>query len=63
MSVSCDCYMLSGRGPCDGPITRPDDCYQLLCVYLHVIEELQTEGLGALWLSSSGGGGKILFLL
>jgi len=24
MSVSCECCVLSGRGPCSGPITRPE---------------------------------------
>lgn len=24
MSLSCECYMLSGIGLCDGPITRPE---------------------------------------
>jgi hypothetical protein len=27
MSVSCERYMLSGRGLCDGPITRPEKSY------------------------------------
>ena len=25
MSVSCECCVLSGRGLCDGPITRPEE--------------------------------------
>jgi hypothetical protein len=24
--VSCECYVLSGRGPCDGPIPFPEAC-------------------------------------
>ena len=32
MSVSCECYVLSGRGLCVGPITRPEDSYRVLCV-------------------------------
>ena len=31
MNVTCECCVLSGRGLCDGPITRPEcgvcDCY------------------------------------
>jgi hypothetical protein len=28
MSVSCEfCVLLSGRGLCDGPITRPEESY------------------------------------
>ena len=32
MSVSCDCCVLSGRGLCDGPITRQEESYRLWCV-------------------------------
>jgi len=27
MSFFCECCVLSGRGPCDGPITRPEESY------------------------------------
>ena len=30
MSVSCQCSVLSGRGLCDGPITRPG--YSYVCL-------------------------------
>ena len=29
MSVSCECYALSGRGLCDGPITCPEESYRV----------------------------------
>ena len=29
MSVSCECCVLSGRGLCDGPITCPEESYQV----------------------------------
>ena len=29
MSVCCECCMLSGRGLCDGLITRPEESYRL----------------------------------
>jgi hypothetical protein len=29
---SCESCVLSGRGLCDGPIPRPEKCYQLCCV-------------------------------
>ena len=29
MSVCCECLMLSGRGLCDGLITRPEESYRL----------------------------------
>jgi hypothetical protein len=32
MSVSGECCMLSGRGLCDGMITRPEECYRVRCV-------------------------------
>jgi len=32
MSVCCECCVLSGRGLCDGLITRPEESYQLWCV-------------------------------
>jgi hypothetical protein len=32
MSVSCGCCVLSGRGLCDGLITRPEESYRLWCV-------------------------------
>jgi hypothetical protein len=32
MSVSCECYVLSNRGLCVGPITRPEESYRVWCV-------------------------------
>jgi len=32
MSVCCGCCVLSGRGLCDGLITRPEESYRLWCV-------------------------------
>jgi hypothetical protein len=29
MFVSCECCMLSGRGLCDGSITRPEESYRM----------------------------------
>jgi len=29
MFVCCECYVLSGRGPCDELITRPGESYGL----------------------------------
>jgi hypothetical protein len=31
-SVPCECCMLSGRGLCDGPTTRPEESYRVWCV-------------------------------
>jgi hypothetical protein len=32
MSVCCECCVLSGRGICVGPITRPEESYRVWCV-------------------------------
>jgi hypothetical protein len=32
MSVSRECCVLSGRGPCDGLIIRPEESYRVWCV-------------------------------
>jgi hypothetical protein len=32
MFVCCECCVLSGRGFCDGLITRPEESYRLRCV-------------------------------
>jgi len=34
MSVSCDCCVLSGRGLCDGLITRPEESYRVWFVWV-----------------------------
>jgi hypothetical protein len=34
MFVSCECCVLSGRGLCDGLITRPEESYWLWCVWV-----------------------------
>jgi hypothetical protein len=36
MSLSYECFVLSGTGPCNGPITRPEEMHRL-CVSLIVI--------------------------
>ena len=40
MFVCCDCCLLSGRGLCDGLITRPEESYLLWCV---VVCDLETS--------------------
>ena len=40
MSACCECCVLSGRGLRDGPITHPEESYQVcvcVCVSLSVI--------------------------
>jgi hypothetical protein len=32
MGVSCECFLLSGGGLCDGPIPRPEESYLVVCV-------------------------------
>ena len=44
MFVCCDCSVLSGRGLCDKPITRPEESYRLRCV---VVCDLESSRIGA----------------
>jgi len=46
MSVCCDCYVLSGRGLCDGLITRPEKSYRLWCV---VVCDSETSRMRRPW--------------
>jgi len=32
MDVSCECRMLSRTGPCDRPVTHPEECYRVCFV-------------------------------
>jgi len=32
--VSCECCLLSGKGLCVGLITRPEEIYRALCVWM-----------------------------
>jgi hypothetical protein len=48
MSVCCECCVLSGRGLCDGSISRPKAPYQVrafVCVFVSVAEcdEMQQQ--------------------
>ena len=40
MFVCCECCVLSGRGLCDGLITRPEESYRMWCV---VVCDLETS--------------------
>jgi len=44
MDVCCEWCVLSGRGLCDGLITRPEESYRLCCV---VVCDLETSRMGA----------------
>ena len=52
MSVSCECCVLSGRGLCDGLITRPEESYRLCCV---VECDLETSRTRRPWPTEGGG--------
>ena len=43
MFVCCACCVLSGRGPCDGFITRPEESYRLWRVVVCIVENLENE--------------------
>jgi hypothetical protein len=45
MFVCCECCVLSGRGLCDGLITRPEKSYRLLCVVVCDLEISNTRRL------------------
>jgi len=34
MYICCECCVLSGRGPCDELITRPEESYRVWCIVL-----------------------------
>jgi len=46
MEVCVDCCVMSDRCFCDGPITRPEKSYGLLCV---VVCDLETSGMRRPW--------------
>jgi hypothetical protein len=43
MAVCCDCCVLSGRGLCDGLITRPEELYRLWFVVVCDLRNLVSE--------------------
>jgi hypothetical protein len=45
MSLCCECCVLSGRGLCDGLITRPEEPYRLWCVMC----DLETSWMRSPW--------------
>ena len=46
MPVCCECCVLSGRGLCDGPITRPDESYGCLSVVNIVCCQVEVSAKG-----------------
>jgi hypothetical protein len=45
MSLCCECCVLSGRGLCEGLITRPEESYRLWCVVVCDQETSKTRRL------------------
>jgi len=43
MFVCCECCVLSGRGLCYEPITRPEESYRLWCVVVCDLENFMNE--------------------
>jgi len=41
--VCCKCCVLSGRGLCDGLISRPEESYRLWCVVVCVLENIKNK--------------------
>jgi hypothetical protein len=46
MVVRCECYVLSGRGHCDGLVTRPEESYRVWCV---VVCDIETSSMRRPW--------------
>jgi len=46
MSVCCKCCVLSGRGLCDGPITRPEESYECLSVVSVLCCQVEVSATG-----------------
>ena len=46
MDVCCECCVLSDRGFCDEPITRPEESYRLWCV---AVCDLETSRMRRPW--------------
>jgi hypothetical protein len=63
MFVCCECCVLSGRGLCDGLITRPEESYRLWCVVVCDLENLKNEEAIARDWAASAIGGKKYYLL
>jgi hypothetical protein len=62
MFVCCECCVLSGRGPCDELITRPEESYRLWCVFVCDLETSKTRRpWPALGHSAIGRGGIYIY--
>ena len=46
LSVCYECCVLSDRGPCVGPICRPEESYRLWCV---IVCDLETSSMRQPW--------------
>jgi len=46
MDFCCECCVLSGRGLCDGPITRPEESYVCLSVASVVCCQVEVSATG-----------------
>jgi len=46
MVLCCECCVLSGRGLCDEPITRPEESYRLWCF---IVCDLETSRMRRPW--------------
>jgi len=46
MDVCCECCVLSGRGPCDGLIHRPEESHGCMCVVSVVCCQVEVRATG-----------------
>jgi len=52
MFVCCECCVLSGRGLCDEPITRPEESYRLWCVVVCDQKPRKWRGHDPCWVAA-----------
>ena len=53
VSVSCECFALSGRSLCYEPIIRPEELYRMWCV---LVCDIETLWMRRPWHTGGGGG-------
>jgi hypothetical protein len=54
MFVSCTVFVLSGRGLCDGPISRQEESYRLWCVSECDQVKIKQQSRHLLWTGRRG---------
>jgi len=58
--VCCECFVLSGRGLCDGLITRPEESYRRWCVIVCDLKPQEWGCHGPRWAAAPQGEKNII---